>query len=131
MKKLTSRQELILLTINNTDKSIDELIANNNLGEVTSRTIQRDIKSLEESNLLTRSGSGRSTKYKSDIKQLSALTISTETLEEILNTERNPVFYNFENLDTISNFTFGDEQQNKLSLVTNDFKSRRNTFVDE
>lgn len=130
MKKLTSRQELILLKINGTPHSIDELISNGVIGDVTSRTIQRDFKALEERNLVTKSGSARSTKYKANLKSISPISISAQTLDEIMNSERKEVSYNFEFLDSINNFAYEQKTQDHLIQVTHSFNSRKNDFVD-
>lgn len=131
MHPLTQRQELILLQIHNATMSIDELISKGSLGDVTSRTAQRDFKALEEIGLLTKSGKGRSTKYSADLKSLSSISISEQSLETISRQEREEVHYNFEFLDALCNFTYDQQTEDKLASLTKNFSSRKDTFVHE
>ncbi len=118
--ELTLRQQQILIALLKTSSSLPEILKQQQLAEVTERTIQRDLNVLEEKNLVERQGKARAVTYTITQKGRINIYLSNQVIEGIFSDEnRSKIAYDFSRLDTLMKISLFTDIESKELLLNN------------
>ena len=127
--EISNRQQQILIQLLLGKSSPQDLLGTLGLGEVTTRTIQRDLAELEKKDLIKKSGKARATIYTPTKLGLFNLTFNEATLSDIFkNEERENIGYDFDRLNVLrDNLLFTKSEIIRIEKNDEIFKKKNET----
>jgi Fic family protein len=113
---VSTRQKQIMISLLTGSDSLPTLLKQPAFGEVTERTLQRDLSELVKNGLVCRQGEARAITYTVTTQGKIDLTLQNSTLEVIFANEDRPnMNYDFRRLDILKSVPlFSDSEQQKL-----------------
>ena len=119
--ELTLRQQQILIVLLKTGSSLPEILKQQQLAEVTERTIQRDLSVLEGKNLVKRQGRARAVTYTITQKGRVNIYLSNQVIEGIFDEEnRSKITYDFSRLEVLKTISLFTDIESKELAKNND-----------